>query len=295
MKNKLLYIVNPASGVRNKRVLSGMLLRETDKEVFSPELCFTRYPGHARELALAAASEGYYAAIAVGGDGTVNEVAEGLIHSQTSLGIVQGGSGNGLALHLGIPNSPKKAVACINRHSRKLIDTGRLNGRFFCNLAGAGFDGEVAQRFSRHRLRGLLPYVKTIIGLYPGYKEAEIQFADTKGKYHRKAILIAFANSDQFGNMARLAPMASTHDGNLDVCILKKIPVQALPITLYRLFAGSLQRSAYTEYRLTKQMVVCSDRPLLWHTDGEPAGIANRFECTIDPSSLYVLVPPTAP
>ena len=143
-KSNILFIINPISGGKKKSSLPALIDQYLDKEKYAPIYTFTEYVGHASELAEEAGTKNYDTIVAVGGDGTINEVASKLVHSDKILAIIPFGSGNGLARFLNIPLSSKKAIELINLGKHQIIDTAELNGRKFFNMAGMGFDAHLS-------------------------------------------------------------------------------------------------------------------------------------------------------
>ncbi len=207
--------------------------------------------------------------VAVGGDGTVNEVARGLLEAQkaqqaqaeakieasnsTALGIIPRGSGNGLARHLGI--KPLNKIQNFAPTSTSLIDHATINNHpFFCT-AGIGFDALVSKKYAENNThkRGALKYIKTALKSYFSYKP-EKYLITINGKTHeRTAFLITFANASQWGNNGYIAPMADISDGLIDVAIVKKFPITAVPRLIYQLMTKKLHKSPYV--RLSKVVI----------------------------------------
>ncbi len=238
-----------------------------------------------------ASRTGVDALIAVGGDGTVHELGTRLIGTPLALGILPVGSGNGLARHLGISMDPIEALDGLAAAGVETIDTARVDGRPFLGVAGVGFDAEVAHRFGIGGKRGLQTYVREVALLLRSYRPRRYRIESDEGVLERSALLVAVANSSQYGNEARIAPAASLRDGMLDVCILEEPPLLAVPILLRRLFAGTLRDGAGVSIVRTAGARVERDEPGPAHLDGEPIllGASMRFE--VVPSSLRVLVP----
>ena len=228
-KKKIVFIVNPISGTQNKRYILKLLPEKLNSELFDWHIAKTEYAGHATLLAKEYSTQDYHAIIAIGGDGTVNEIARSLVHTNVALGIIPCGSGNGLARHLHIPMDPVGAIKVINRFIAKDVDYGKINEiPFFCTC-GVGFDAFVSSKFANAGRRGLLTYLENTLREGLKYKPDtyEIEVEGETRKY--KAFLIACANASQYGNNAFIAPQASMSDGMLDVTIMEPFNVLGDP------------------------------------------------------------------
>ncbi len=293
------FIYNPYSG--NNRRHPGLLdtLRATAaRRGCGHEVSVTQGPGHATELAREAVAAGCRRIIAVGGDGTMNETAQALTGTGADLGLVPCGSGNGLALHLGIPTRAADALDFVVSEQTRAasIDTGTVNGHVFCNAMGAGLDAEISQRFNRLTRRGLPAYVRTTAGALLRFRPSPIFVSDDMGRSFRmKVLLVAVANSDQYGNRARIAPLARTDDGLLNLVALQPVGPFAALSCLVRLFSGSLHRSPHVQCLTSSGFVIERHAAGPVHTDGETHDAEARLVVRTSPRSLRILVPSTAP
>ncbi len=291
-KTNILFILNLKSGRASQIDVQALLNRHLDKTKFSADLVYTEYAGHATELAQQATHQNYPVVGAIGGDGTVNEVARGLLNSTTSLAILPKGSGNGLARHLGIPLNLRYAVQILNQEHYTKIDTGSINGHPFFSTAGIGFDAFISSIFAQNTQRGLQTYVRLVLREFLKFKPQEAILKLNGEQINTKCFVVAFANAAQYGNNAYIAPHADIRDGLLDVCLIRELNFKkaihlALGMLTKRIVAGSR-----AEYYTTTHIEVLSEHPFKFHADGEFVGEASRFEVTIDPLSLNVLVPP---
>ena len=212
---RLHFIFNPNSGRNRARPGMDRWIREFIAERgLDAGLSVTEGPGHARELARGAAEAGVETVVAVGGDGTMNEVAHGLLGSETALALVPCGSGNGLALHLGIPRSARAALelAAGGRGRVATLDSGEADGHPFFNAMGVGIDAEVSARFNRLTRRGLSSYVRAALACWRGRRPVTCTVESAGRRHAFEALLVAVANSDQYGNHARIAPGARTDE-----------------------------------------------------------------------------------
>lgn len=288
MKKRVLFIINPVSGIGRARVVEKLIDRELDRSCFEAEVAYTASRGHATRLAKDAVQKNTELVVAVGGDGSVNEVGQALIHTPAVLGILPAGSGNGLARHLGIPMDLSKALNRISNGKILKMDTGVLNNKVFLGMSGVGFDAHIGWEFARFGKRGFSSYVKVFLREYPGYKAREYQLEIDGISYTKKALLISVANGSQYGNNAFIAPNADISDGLLDICILQDFPVYAAPFLARRLFNRSLDRSKYLEILKGKEIRITQPDKTA-HIDGEPLEEGGELHFKIVPSSLNVI------
>ncbi len=290
MKRKLLFIINPISGINDKNKTRKIIEKHVCTSGCEYEIVFTKYPRHAFELSRTAVEENLDAVIIAGGDGSVNEVASALVNTPVKLGIIPNGSGNGLARHLGIPLDAAKSMVIINRFSPKKIDTYILNGHFGCNLAGIGFDAKVANEFAREKRRGFFSYVKTALINFPKYKPVRFSILSGNVKIETDAFLISIANSNQFGNRAVIAPHAKPDDSILDICIVKPFLLWYAPVFAIALLTNRANRTGFISYIAAQSAIITASRPTEIHIDGDPLPPEKVVEVKINPLSLAVLV-----
>ena len=266
MAGRTLFIVNPTSGKSSKRRRFVEFSRQISANP-NYQLVETEYPGHARELASRAKNE-YQTIIAVGGDGTINEVASGILGSEAFLGIIPMGSGNGLAYHLGIPQDCTEALALIETTLPKPIDIIYVNDRIVINVGGLGFDGHVAKLFNNTGKRGLVSYMTLIFRELIKYKEFDYGINADNISNTGKAFIIAIANGSEFGNRFKVAPEANHNDGKLTLVIIRKPPL----LKLFRLFIkgyqGKLKPSKYYQNYLLENAELSFSHTVA-HVDGE--------------------------
>lgn len=289
MKEKIVFIVNPVSGGRKKDKFDSWVKELLDPAKYEAEVLFTNGPGHACELTTDALKRGVKKLIAVGGDGTVNEVGRMLLHSDAQLGIIPFGSGNGLARHMGIPINPRKAIQHLNTCSVKKNDAGTLNGMpFFCT-SGVGFDAHIGKIFATLKGRGFAGYIKAVLREFANYKAQMYTFTDENGKEQSEAFLITFANASQYGNNAYIAPQADVHDGKLDICILKPFPLYAVGGIALRVFNKTANKSSYMKTFTSGKISVKRKASGPIHLDGEPYEAGEMLEAEILPGAINVL------
>jgi diacylglycerol kinase (ATP) len=286
-----LFIINPSSGTsigQHPGKISKAIADFVKNKGGQSKILFTERRGHATELVEEHINqENWKAIVAVGGDGTVNEVAKALVRRSIPLGILPLGSGNGLARHLGLPLTLGLSLRRIFEGSINTIDSAELNGiPFFCT-AGMGFDAYVGNLFSQQNSRGLGTYVSVSMQSYWNYKPQKYKLNGQS----IEVFSLSFANAGQFGNNAWIAPQASLFDGMLNICMIKPFPKWYGSTLTYRLFTKQLKPSAYISYELTQDALVEADEPPMIHYDGEPLQLeTTRIEIKIKPQSLRVIV-----
>ena len=288
---KALFILNPAAGVRKARDLESQIRSGLDLSRFTYEIKVTSKQGDALQMTREAVAGGFHLVVAVGGDGTINEVAQGIEGSNSVLGIIPNGSGNGLARHLEIPLNIADALEVINNNHVITIDTASLNNYNFVSIAGVGFDARIANQYRKIKRRGFYGYLSTVLQQFFRYKERSF-ILDIDGKtMEKKAILISVANSNQFGYGTVIAPDARPDDGLLDVVVVKKFPLTELPHVLQLLFAHRIDKSQYVESYTGRDIRIVRDKGKWVNLDGEAVRTDALVHIQVKPASLKVLVP----
>lgn len=286
-------MVNPKSGTvpAGRRQVLLELIWQFAKAIFDVRIMPTSHAGHATTITQSAVNEGVDYVIAVGGDGTVNEVAQALIDTPTVLGILPLGSGNGLARHLGIPMQPEKALQVIFKERIFSIDACYLNGQpFFCT-AGVGFDVYVAAQFAQKKRRGLRTYATTTVQSFLGFQPQTYQLTLDGRLMTTQSFAITIANASQYGNDAFVAPQAKINDGLMDVCLLSPFPAVLAPSIAMRLFQRTLPKSKYADIIKAQTVRIEASQPILIHFDGEPQQLdTNLLDFSIRKQCLNVLV-----
>jgi diacylglycerol kinase (ATP) len=290
MKSKIAFIINPFSGTGKKEDIPALIQQGLDTKIFDPEIVFTGYRGHGTELARKFVEEGFQVVVAVGGDGTVNEVARSLVHTNTSLGIIPIGSGNGLARHLGIPMNIRKAIKQLNHSESILMDYGLVNDRpFFCTC-GTGFDAYVSAEFAKGKKRGIMSYIEKTITGYFSYKSQNYHLLGKGIDLTSKAFVITFANASQWGNNAYIAPQASVQDGKLDISIMSSFPIIAIPTLALQLFAKTIDKDLFMTTLRSEEITMMREESGPFHYDGEPYVEGKEIQIKTIPDGLKVLV-----
>jgi YegS/Rv2252/BmrU family lipid kinase len=288
---RIVFIVNPASGVFSKENLGEIIQSKLDLTQYAPEIKLTEGPGHATDICRQQIQRGTEVVVAVGGDGSVNEVARGITGSEVAMGIIPAGSGNGLAHHLKIPISRKNAIDVINKGHVIKIDTGMVNDRLFVSIAGIGFDGLVAKRFEHAKLRGFVGYLRMVAEEYPKYAPRKYRLEFDDQVINTRALFIAFANSDQFGFNTSIAPGAKIDDGLLDVVIVDKPQIIDLPILASLLYWRRIEQSKYITIIRTRELKIYTRSKRWINIDGDPGRLGGLITVGIRPLSLNVIVP----
>lgn len=292
VKEKIIYIINPNSGTRYKGRLPEIIKELTDSTFFDVEIIITSCKGEATAIVRKKLTEDFRYFVAVGGDGTVNEVAKALINTQSVLGIVPVGSGNGLARHLKIPLQPQKAIQMINNLKIESIDYGMINDiPFFCT-SGVGFDALIGEKFDQNKRRGLSTYIKTVFFEFFNYRAETYKISiDNQEEIEKRAFLITFANGSQYGNNALIAPRADICDGKLDISILSPFRFyKALNIGI-RLFTGNIDKSRLVTCTQASKVVIEREAESIIHFDGETCQMDKTLIISMINKGLRVLVP----
>lgn len=288
MKN-IAFIVNPISGTKAKNRVTKLIRELLDLQQFAPTVVVTEYAGHATQLAQQFAMEDYYAVVAVGGDGTINEVASGLIGTNTALGIVPNGSGNGFARHLDISTRMNRAIEMLNNSEVINVDYGLVNDQPFFSTCGVGFDAIVAQDFSDSS-RGFKGYLQSIFKDFFQYKADTYQLKGEGIDITTTAFLVNFANAGQWGYDAYIAPKASVQDGWLDVAIVSEFPMTAAAGLALSLFTKNIDEKLHMNTIRAKELTLTRTSEGPMHIDGTPVMMPAELHVKIVEEGLKVLV-----
>jgi diacylglycerol kinase (ATP) len=289
-KEKIVFIINPRSGSNTKKNIPQLIQNNINTDIYEPVIWYTEARAHATELASKALSLGIKKIVAVGGDGTINEIAQSLLNTDAALGIIPSGSGNGLARHLHIPLDALRAIRLLNKSKVIKMDSGSVNGKpFFCT-SGVGFDAHIGKLFADKVKRGFQTYITTTISEFFNYTPAAYRlFIDGK-KSDKEAFCITFANTSQYGNDAFICPDADVQDGLLDICIIRPFPKYTVFDLGRRLFSKSIQRSKFMERIKVKDLTIETDMEIMMHLDGEPLAAGKHLVIKVVPASLNVMV-----
>ena len=291
-KKKITFILNPISGTHNKNMIPEYIDEIISKDDFDYEIRTTEYAGHAAEIAHDCVEQQVDVVVAVGGDGTVNEVARSLTHSQTALGIIPCGSGNGLARHLCIPLDVKKALRIINHCQIESFDYGVINDLpFFCTC-GMGFDAFISFKFAEAGKRGPITYVENVLKEGLKYKPETYEVEDETGAKRYKAFLIACANASQYGNNAYIAPHATMKDGMMDIVILEPFTAFDAPQISFDLFSKTLEKNSKIKTCKSKRIHIHRTAPGAIHYDGDPIMTGTDVDVHIEEQGIRIVTNP---
>ncbi len=285
---KILFIANPLSGGKDKKTILKDIDAAIDRQRFAPSFVYTERPGHATSLARDAEAD---IVVAVGGDGTVSEVAQGLVGTDKVLGIIPCGSGDGLAFHLGLSRNPLKALRTIQDGASETMDYGRVDGRpFFCT-SGVGLDAEVAWEFASAGKRGLWTYISLAWKIWQHFKP-ETYKIDVDGRtLSVPAVFVTVGNANQWGNQARITSLASVQDGLLDVTVVAPFHTWEIPVLATKLLDGRAHTSRRVTLLRGKRVTVVREKEGPAHYDGDPCLKGKEIHYEIVPAALHVRVP----
>ena len=288
-KKRIVFVVNPISGTQGKKAILKWIDERIDRSIYDYSIVKTEYAGHASQLAAAAVHDGVDVVVAIGGDGTINEIARSLVHTDTALGIIPCGSGNGLARHLRIPMEPKAAIDIINRGGQLSIDYGKINNiPFFCTC-GVGFDAFVSLKFADSGKRGLLTYLENTLHESLTYQPEAYEIENEEGTVVHQAFLIACGNASQYGNNAYITPQASLMDGLMDITIIEPFTVLDVPSLSFQLFNKTIDQNSRVKTMRAKKIKIHRAQEGVLHFDGDPLMAGKELEVEIIPKGLRVV------
>jgi diacylglycerol kinase (ATP) len=287
-KNKIFLIINKFAGHQNGADVLDVVVSYLKKNGCSVEYSFTDYPGHATKLASQASANGFDLVVAVGGDGTANEVAKGLIVSNTLMGIIPMGSGNGLARELGISMNMRKSARTLIAGKNTQLDVCKINNQHFLCTGGIGFDALVAHKMSKAASRGFLKYVQLVVQESIFYKPLDVRMKIDGVLIEKPVFLVTFANASQFGNNAFIAPAASMTDGLIDVVVVRKFAKIWMPFFAIALFTKLIPKLPFVDCYKAKQIELqMADTPY-YHFDGEPGQLQTPAIIKLDAEKIWV-------
>lgn len=299
MTRKIIYLVNPISGTKEKSSLKDLISRKTTEQSIPFEIQETSKAGDYLELRKKIIQENFTDVVTCGGDGTISTVAGALLDLDVRFGIIPLGSGNGLALTAKIPVSAVKALDIIFKGIASRIDGLYINDRFSCMLCGIGFDAQVAHDFARSKKRGLQTYVRiSAINFFKAHPYRFVVESNEKN-FETDAFFLSIANSNQFGNNFRIAPQASLRDGLLDIVIVKKMNKLMLPFSLLGQITGINAVQQIDDhinrrniiYFQTEHLKIYNNQHAPLHIDGDPASTASVFNIRIQPKAFLLFQP----
>lgn len=286
-KQKILFIINPISGTGKQKIVERLIKKDLDQNKFVVTIKYTERAGHAIRLSSKASKDQYHIVVAVGGDGSVNEVGQSLVYTETLLGVIPTGSGNGLARHLKIPLNIKDAILSLNSNNYIRADVGKVNDKIFIGTAGVGFDAHIGRLFAKAKKRGFLTYVRLTVKEFFNYNPQDYEINIDGKIYKRNAFIVCFANSNQWGNNTYISPNSIINDGYLRVVVLKKMSLFLLPFFILKLFLKRIDSSIYYEEFKGKKIIIKQQNELA-HLDGDSFNIGKCLSIEVVPKSLKI-------
>lgn len=293
VKKKIMFIINPISGVYKKKNIPEKIARYIDYVQYDYTIRFTQYPGHATLIAQQAVEEGYDVCVAVGGDGSINEVAQSLVGTNTALGVIPYGSGNGFATHLKIPaRDAQGAIHVLNTGKVVKLDLVKSNLRYFVSNAGFGIDSSVARRFHHHAIRGLASYawavVKELLFYFQPFP-AKVEIDDVT--IEREFFLFTAFNANQYGYGYAVFPFTSMKDGVMDVIVLNRFPVWKLFWIVGCLMMKRADVIKEAESYRAKRIVIHGNKKMVYQFDGDSVIYHDDVIFEVVPQCINVVVP----
>ncbi len=290
-KKHIVFIINPKSGVQRQKEIKAAIDAHLDNEKYSHEILNTEYAKHGIALAKDAAGKGAYAVVAVGGDGSVNDIVQGLLGTGTVLAIIPKGSGNGMARTMRIPLDTAEAIKVISMGNVGEMDVAFANGQAFISNAGVAFDALISKKFAKSERRGFITYSWLVTKYMWLYKERDFKII-IDGKEHKsRAFMINVANGQQFGYNFKIAPMASFSDGILDVIIIRKFPKILGGTLVARAMNGTIAKSPFVKHFTGREITISNPLLKLMQTDGDAHACENEIKFTVQKGAQKVIVP----
>ncbi len=290
MKRKILFIVNRFSGANSKNNLDEIIQENLDCNKYDYKIRYTEFAGHAKQLGSEAKDEEYDIVASVGGDGTINEIAQSLVNSNCNLLVVPGGSGNGLAMHLGMGRNIGKCIANIESYKTHKIDSCRVNEDFFINVAGVGFDAIVAHRIKEQKRRGILMYIREFFKGLKDLKAIPMRISIDDKVIEGKFINVVAANASMYGYGFSIAPLADLEDGLFDLIMIKEAPKWKYFIHAYRFLTRSLHKAPFVDLIKTRNLnVELLEDVTYFQIDGEERLAERILNFNINQMSLSIL------
>ena len=292
-RKSILFIINPKAGVDRVKAIKDAIEHTLDHSLFDIRYAYTEYPKHGIALARNAATEGIDIVVSVGGDGSLNDVVTGLYGSNTILGIIPKGSGNGLARSAGIPLKLEKALQVINGMNVQALDIGKANDHYFISNAGVGFDALITKAFEGNNERGFKTYVGLIVRHFRKFEPQEWVINIDGQEIREKAFMITIANAPQLGYNFFIAPQAKLNDGLLDVVIIRKHPAFLTPVIGMQAFMGAIQQSRYVQHFSGRHIRISNPVNEMMQVDGDALSLnyGQSIDISILPQAIKVIVP----
>lgn len=291
--NSLLFVINPIAGDIDKEELEEEIRDECSSHDIRCEIYRTTGEGDKETIRQKIQSKEFDSVYAVGGDGTVNLVASLLIHTDTPLGIIPLGSGNGLSKDLSIPQDTEEALELVHEHVVRNIDTITLNGHPSIHLSDLGFNALVVERFCAGETRGPGSYAWIAMQEYMSYEPKNYRIETDAEVFEGTAFMVTIANANAFGSNANINPNGILNDGRFEICLIEPFPKAAGIGILYKLYTDSIDTSVYTRRLSCKWAKIYNLDGEVMHIDGEPIDLGTEVTVEMHPKSLKVILPPT--
>jgi diacylglycerol kinase (ATP) len=290
---KVRFIFNPHSGKKDNNFIKSSINKLIDKSKFDFDIVETDYAGHATQIAIDAVQQDFDMVVAVGGDGSINEVVQGILGSNTILGILPAGSGNGFATHLGFSRDIEKSISTFNTGHQGVVDICFMNEHSFINLAGIGFDAKVAYKLKKETKRGFQAYFKLTLQQANKYKFRLFNIKIDDIELQEQFLTLAIANAPMYGYNFEIAPEAKYNDGFFEVVLFKKAPLWRYVFSSWRMLAGNIHKSSLaTVYKAKKVEVECLEpKKAFVHIDGEGFKFKEKLVFTIREKAVKVWLP----
>ncbi len=291
-KKKILFIGNPFSGAKAGKSLAEVVEKYIDKDIFDYEIKMTEYSKHASILASEAVEQHYFAVVAAGGDGTINEVAQSIQGSNTALGIIPFGSGNGFSYHLGVRRDVVKAIQLINLCHTEAIDAGMANDRFFINVAGLGLDATVAYKTKLNSRRGFFPYFIQTLKESFGFQFMKLTITTPTENWTGQYAMAVVANGSVYGYDFTVAPEAILNDGQFDVLLVKKDAIWKYFLLAIRMLTKTFHKSSLVHFFKTDSLTIIQENNKYFQVDGEGMLAESTIHFKLIPQNLLILSQP---
>jgi len=291
-KQKILFIINPISGITQKKRIPEKIAKYLDHTIYDAEIRYTLYRHHAVVLAKEAVEEQFDVVVAIGGDGSIHEVSSSLVNTDVALAVIPLGSGNGWARHFKIPLNVEDAIKLLNKKNKIInADTCTINGRHFINCAGVGFDGAVANHFATTKLRGFFSYIFSTLRQYAIFKPIAYEIIMDHAMVKNKYFMISVMNGSQFGYNIKSVPHAKIDDGILDILLIRPFPKWWTPIMILHTITNTLLYSRFVTLFHSSNVEILMKEASYLQLDGEPVKVRRRLMIHTYNKNLKMLVP----
>ena len=290
--DNILFIINPIAGGGKAKKIIPLIQDSMSKHKKNYDIISTTKPKEAIDIAKDNVDK-YEVIVAVGGDGTINEVAKGIISTgRGTLGIIPGGTGNDMVKSLGISTNPEDSLETIVKGFRKEIDIGRINDVSFLNIASLGFDAEVTVNHDKFkgRVKGKLVYILSVIYTLFDYKDKRLEIDIDDEKLDEDILLLAVGNGKYYGGGMKILPSAEVDDGYLHICIVSGIGKIKTLFLFPTIFKGNhINHRKYVKVYKAKTIKVRSKKEIFLNIDGDIFPKEKEIQFRIDKKKLKVI------